>query len=64
MKEATSTRDVPSGREEQRERKRRVAQSSNLAEASKAKTFDQLSPKEKDDLLKAIALRLGMISPD
>lgn len=35
-----------------------------IVDSIKAKTWDQLTAAEKDDVMKAIAIRLGIVSPD
>ena len=45
-------------------KKRGKGQAKALCDSWQGKTFSELTGQEKDDLLKAIALELGMIAPD
>lgn len=43
---------------------RGAAEARASVEGLKAKTWDQLSPAEKDGVLKAIAINFGIVAPD
>lgn len=67
MKKATDARKLP-GVKEELERSRAKQGSKRQAKAREGavinKRFDRLSAEEKDDLLKTLALRFGLIKPD
>lgn len=60
-------KDIPeleARKNEQRSRNKRSKDSKDLVASFESKKFDELQGNEKDILLKAVALRLHMISPD
>ncbi len=64
MKEATRTDNIVSRRDEKRQKNLKIIQSNYIVGSLKEKRFDDLTIEEKDELLKAIGLRLGFIRAD
>ena len=58
--------DIPLTQEEEDERAKRECfkQSEDILSGLAGKTYGQLTPAEKDQLIQAIALRLGLIGHD
>lgn len=61
---ADSIPGVSEYKKDRRNRNRGVIQAKTMISELKQKSFDELTGQEKDDLLKAIALRFHMIQPD
>jgi len=67
MATAVRTADIPghvARVEGQSSRRKAKRQAKDFGASLSGKTFSELTGVEKDDLLKAIALELGLISPD
>ena len=67
MANAIKSSDIPAHqakKEKAQKRKKSKKQRDEVAVSFADKTFAELKNKDKDDLLKAIALELGLIAPD